>query len=151
MVHEACGSCIFNIHVTPDAIRARSTFHDESPASTILTDRPHPLMLYHVLQRKSTCSAHQCVALSFLDSKCIILSLEVVYLLALRFHLSVIQLEKEADSDYSHKQDGNDYTEAGVSGSVLGGPALDQGDPFDFLDFNDIIFGLLGDVHLSTE
>ena len=89
--------------------------------------------------------------LSFLDSKCIILTLEFVYLLALCLHLAVVQLEKEADSDYSHKQNGYDYSEAGVSCSVLAGPALDQGDPFDFLDFNDIIFGLLGDVHFSSE
>ena len=45
LVDEACRSCIFNHHVSPDAIRAHSTFHDEGPAGMILTDRPHSLML----------------------------------------------------------------------------------------------------------
>jgi hypothetical protein len=151
LVDKTCGSCIFNNHLSPDAIRAHSTFHDESPAGTILTYRSHPLMLCHFLQGNSTYSAHQSVPLSFLDPKCIILTLEVVYLLALCLNLAVVQLEKEAYSDYCHKQNGYDYSEAGVSGSVLGCPAFDQGDPFDLLDLDDIIFGLLGDVHLPTE
>ena len=89
--------------------------------------------------------------LSFLEPQCIILTLEALYLLALCLHLAVVQLEKEADSDYGHKQDGDDYSEAGVSCSVLAGPALDQGDPLDFLDLDDIVFGLLGDVQLPSE
>ena len=96
LVDKTCGSCIFNNHVTPDAVRAHSTFHDESPAGTILTYRSHPLMLCHFLQGNSTNSAHQSVPLSFLDPKCIILTLEVVYLLALCLHLAVVQLENEA-------------------------------------------------------
>ena len=103
LVDETCGSCIFNNHVTPGTIRTHSTFHDESPTCTILTDRSHPLMLCHVLQGKSTCSAHQSVSLIFLSPKCIILTFEVVHLLALCLYLAVVQLEKEAYSDYSHK------------------------------------------------
>ena len=103
LVDETCGSCIFNNHVTPGAIRTHCSFHDESPAGTILTDRPHPVMLCHVLQGKSTCSAHQSVSLIFLSPKCIILTFEVVHLLALCLYLAVVQLEKEAYSDYSHK------------------------------------------------
>ena len=151
LVDETRRSCIFYNHVTPGAIRAQSAFHDESPAGTILTDRSHPLMLCHVFQGESTCSAHQSVPLIFLSPKCIILTLEVVHLLALCLNLAVVQLEKEAYSDYCHKQNGYDYSEASVSGSVLACPALNQGDPFDLLDLDDIIFGLLGDVHLPAE
>ena len=103
LVDETCGSCFFNNHVTPGAIRTHFTFHDESPAGTILANRSHPLMLCHVLQGNSTFSAHQCVPLSFLSPKCIILTLEVVHLLSLCLHLAVVQLEKEADGDYCHK------------------------------------------------
>lgn len=151
LVDETCGSCIFNNHVTPCAIRAHSTFHDESPAGTILADRSHSLMLCHVLQGNSTYTTHQCVPLSFLSPKRIIFTLEVVHLLSLCLHLAVVQLEEEAHGDYSHEQNGYDYSEASVSGSVLASPALDQRDPFDLLDLDDIIFGLLGDVHLPSE
>ena len=89
--------------------------------------------------------------LSFLDPQCIILTLKALYLQALRLHLAVVQLEKEADSDYCHKKNRYDYSEAGVSSSVLAGPALNQGDPIDFLDLDDIVFGLLGDIQLPTE
>lgn len=69
----------------------------------------------------------------------------------MRLHLAVVELEKEAYSDYGHKKNRYDYSEADVSCSVLAGPALNQGDPLDFLDLSDFVFGLLGDVKLPTE